>query len=409
MIDDVFALSNCGPESRQINAYINIKTGCKKLQYAKEKTYKLHIGKEKDSFRCKNAYIDSWEEDLTNHSEQYSGKVKVKEIWSTKYLGEIISSDGKNTENISARKKRGFGTVNDIKNMLDKMCLGPYMFRKAIVLRDSMLVGTLLSCSEAWYNVSEAELGQIEQVDKSLWSSLLEVARTVPYDLLCLELGVEPLRFIIMRRRLVYLQHILKQNESSLVKQFLKTQSINPKKKDWVSTVNKDLEYLGIKLSFSEIEVMGKSTYKKLIKKKIREQAFLYLIEKVNNRDGKGKEIIYSKLYMQEYLTEEWENINNCERKLIFQLRTKMHFKVKSHFRNMHIDTVCDGCRIFQSTTKHTLECKSLIGQNELVTYIPTYEDIYENDVEEQIYIARIFRDNIRRLPDIGHIFIDED
>ena len=60
-------------------------------------------------------------------------------------------------------------------------------------------------------------------------------------------------------------------------------------KKDWVSTVYKDLEYLGLKVSFSEIEVMGNSTYKKLIKKKIREQAFLYLIEKVNNCDGKGK------------------------------------------------------------------------------------------------------------------------
>ena len=132
-----------------------------------------------------------------------------------------------------------------------------------------MLVGTLLSCSEAWYNVSEAELGQIEQVDKSLLCYLLEVARTVPYDLLCLELGVEPLRFIIMRRRLVYLQHVLKQNESSMVKEFLKTQSINPKKKDRVSTVNKDLEYFRIKLSFSEIEIMGKSTCKKLIKKKL--------------------------------------------------------------------------------------------------------------------------------------------
>jgi hypothetical protein len=109
-----------------------------------------------------------------------------------------------------------------------------------------------------------------------------------------------------MRRRLVYLQHILKQNESSLVKQFLKTQSINTKKKDWVSTVKKDLEYLELKLSFSEIEVMGKATYKKLIKKKIREQAFLYLVEKVNNRDGNGNEILYSKLHMQEYLTEEW-------------------------------------------------------------------------------------------------------
>ena len=129
--------------------------------------------------------------------------------------------------------------MKDILNMLDTMCLGPYMFRKAIILRDSMLVGTLLSSSEAWYNVSEADLGQVEQVDKSLWCNLLEVARTIPYDLLCLELGVEPLRFIIMRKRLIYLQHILKQKESSLVRQFLLTQSINPKKKDWVTTIKR--------------------------------------------------------------------------------------------------------------------------------------------------------------------------
>ena len=38
MLDDVFALSNCGPESIQINESINIKTGSKKLQFAKEKT-----------------------------------------------------------------------------------------------------------------------------------------------------------------------------------------------------------------------------------------------------------------------------------------------------------------------------------------------------------------------------------
>ena len=95
--------------------------------------------------------------------------------------------------------------------MLDNMCLGPYMFQKAVVLRDSMLVGTLLTNSEAWFNVTELELRQLEQVDKCLWCNILEVARTVPYDLVCLELGLEPLRFIIMRRRLLYLQYILKQ------------------------------------------------------------------------------------------------------------------------------------------------------------------------------------------------------
>ena len=36
-----------------------------------------------------------------------------------------------NLENVYARKKHGFGTVKDIMNMLDSMCLGPYMFKKA--------------------------------------------------------------------------------------------------------------------------------------------------------------------------------------------------------------------------------------------------------------------------------------
>ena len=72
-----------------------------------------------------------------------------------------------------------------------------------------------------------------------------------------------------------------------MVKEFLKTQSINPKKKDYVSTVNKDLEYLGIKLSFSEIEIMGKSTYKKLIKKKIREHKIkIKLKENLSSSSG---------------------------------------------------------------------------------------------------------------------------
>ena len=205
MIDDVFCISNCGPESTQIQEYINIKTASKKLQYAIDKTFCMHVGKTNPGYTCENSYIDSWRCDRSpnSYNEYYEGKVIAKHTFQTKYLGEVISSDGTNTANISNRKRRGFGTLKDIVNMLDKMCLGPYMYEKAVLLRDSMLVGTLLSCSAVWYNVVEVELGQLEQVDKALWCNLLEVARTVPYNLICLELGIEPLRYIIMRRRLM--------------------------------------------------------------------------------------------------------------------------------------------------------------------------------------------------------------
>ena len=57
----------------------------------------------------------------------------MKETYSTKYLGEVLSSDGRNTDNISERRKRGLGTITDIVKILDNMCLGPLMFQKAVV------------------------------------------------------------------------------------------------------------------------------------------------------------------------------------------------------------------------------------------------------------------------------------
>ena len=39
-----------------------------------------------------------------------------------------------------------------------------------------------------------------------------------------------------------------------------------------------------------------------------------------------------------------------------------------------------------------------MIGSNELVTYIPNYIDIFDNDnTKEQIYIAILLIDNLKR------------
>ena len=78
-----------------------------------------------------------------------------------------------------------------------------------------------------------------------------------------------------------------------------------------------------------EIENMPKATYKKLIKKNIKEMSFLYLNNKRINRNGKGIEMKYEQLEMQNYLSTLDIDITNDERKVIFQLRNKMYFKNK--------------------------------------------------------------------------------
>ena len=77
MLDDVFAISTCGPASIQLQEYINIKSGSKKLQFAREKTFRMHIGKKNPIFKCEESYIDFWETDQSKATENYLGKVKV--------------------------------------------------------------------------------------------------------------------------------------------------------------------------------------------------------------------------------------------------------------------------------------------------------------------------------------------
>ena len=203
-----------------------------------------------------------------------------------------------------------------------------------------------------------------------------------------------------MRRSLIYLQHIMKQKESYLIKKFFLTQIKSLKKKDWGKTVLEDFQHLEINLSFEDIEEMPVETYKTMLKKKIRNKSLEYLLNKRNTRNGKGMELTYTQLTMQNYLYTEDIDISNEERKFILQLRTKMCFRIKTHFRNMHQSVLCGGCFLEESTTKHTLECKNLLGRNELVTYLPNIEDLYGEDENNQVYIARLIKDNIRRLPD---------
>ena len=64
----------------------------------------------------------------------------------------------------------------------------------------------------------------------------------------------------------------------------------------------------------------------------------------------------------------------------------------------MYDSTNCEGCKTKPLTTKHALECSSLIGSNNLLTYIPKYVDLYGEDETKQVYIARLIRNNIKIL-----------
>ena len=154
-----------------------------------------------------------------------------------------------------------------------------------------------------------------------------------------LELGIVPIRFEIMKRKIIFLQYILKQDKESMMFKVFKATCENPIKNDFVEKCKKYLQQLNIKMSFEEIGQMSNMKFKNIVKQKTEEAGFKYLlIEK--NKQTKIADLNYENLEMQEYLNDG--NRNTRISKLIFKARGR-NLNIKMHKKWNYSDAICVG------------------------------------------------------------------
>ena len=91
---------------------------------------------------------------------------------------------------------------------------------------------------------------------------------TFALELLFLETGTIPIRFLLKARRVNYLYNILSKSNNELINQVYYAQKRRPIKDDWFLTVQKDLKDLNIELSENQMKKnMKKNIFKSYVKK----------------------------------------------------------------------------------------------------------------------------------------------
>ena len=392
MVDDLLIVSECGYKSAMVNAFINTKSNMKKLQFGTKKCHKMHVGKKKTSEVCPELYVDEWKlSEVTEietgtleieSTDEYVGMQMMEEVMEEKYLGDILSVDGKNVKNIMARKNRSIGTINQIMGILREIYYGKYYFVVAKVLRSALFLSSLLTNCEAWYGVSKADRDMLEQADETLLRNILECPVTTPKEMLYLELNCLPIRYILMKRRLNFLYYILVQKKTSLMYTFFQAQLNDSSKGDWSLTVQEDLNHLGIHSPINELTKIPESAYIKMINDRIERESWKYLNNEKGEHD-KVKHIDHSKVEMQDYLSPNC--LTNEESKFIFLLRSRM-LDVKCNFRGryQHSNTLCPVCMTAEDSQAHILACRELDDVNQLVTWLPKYICICSGKVYER-------------------------
>ena len=184
-----------------------------------------------------------------------------------------------------------------------------------------------------------------------------------------------------------------------MLHRFFLSQLKNPSHGDWVSSVLNILQDLSIELDLQEIRNIHKKKYKQLVIQRVKNQAFSYLLGKKNARvseNAKGRNIQYSELSMAEYLCPDIE-ISIEAKKWMFRCRLE-DIEVKGNRRWKYSDLTCWSCDTnIEETQEHILQCEGLIRNSEIITYLPSHIELYNGNIDEQCYVAKILRDNFRR------------
>ena len=370
-VDDTLGVSECGKESIKKNSFINSFIETQRQELSKEKSVVVHIGRKKCTVPCPILKVHN---DPMEKSE------------SAKYLGNFITNKGGVHDSIEDRRKKGWGKITQIMAILGEVDMGSNRLEAGLLLRESILVNSLLFSAEAWSALSDKQLARLEVVDTSLLRQLTGGGHSkCPTEFHYLESGTWKLRHILTYRRLLFHHEILSRDEDETIRKIYFKQKRDNVKGDWIRLLEKDFAFIGISMDEEEISTISKYEYKRKIKSLVQRAVLKYLNEeKLKHR--KLDSIRYTELKIQPYLSSQ---MSNAEKELAYALRSHCH-KSKLNFKKLHGSNLncCLGCPEIEDQSHIFTKCRPVISKLKINQPV-SYQDIF-GSLNEQLNIISI-------------------
>ena len=369
MVDDIASMTQC----KSIEALdANIKTDAfiqrKKLegQTGAGKCQWIHSGPSK----CRNCFSINGQP--ISRAEFY------------KYLGDHVSDGWDCLYQKRLEKSQGYSAT--CQAMSSEVSLGIRVYEIAKLFHQAIFVNGSLVNVETWPNCTEARILKFERIEQMFMRNILKAHSKTPIEALYLELGIVPLRFQLMKRRILYLQDIIDREEDELVKRVVLEQKKQHSDGDFYTQVEDNMKELSIR--FEDI-MESKEKLKTKVDRSLNEKAYDYLITQAEKHSKVNTDLYLdcngSEYFRQTEFTPELAN-------LLFKFRTRT-FMVKNNFRNNYknTDIMCPLCGINDDTQEHIMKCYKIIKKYE-GTITCKYNDIFSTDTKTLLQVAKTLK-----------------
>ena len=247
-----------------------------------------------------------------------------------------------------------------------------------------MLIIGILTNSESWPNINEKNIKVLEDADVNLFKKIFKCSSN--RVLFYIETAKLPIRYIISKKRMIYLWHILSRDKNELIRKIYETQKCCPTKGEFLIISEEKRKY-GINLSDEEISKLSKYKFKQIVTKLVTKFAYSSLLEQAE-KQSKCSSIIQN-LHTQDYL--KTDRLSKAEQQLLYSLRSRSYF-VKSNYKSQFGQNMtCRSCLHPSSfeNVDHLLVCEKFKDETDGIQL--HFEDVY-GPLEKQIQFIKIFK-----------------
>ena len=280
-------------------------------------------------------------------------------------------------------------TINPHMNILKEIGYGSFYVKIGLIYRDAILRPKLLLNSEVWHGVTLQQVSKLEEIDRTYIRTILSSHSKVAIECLHFETGTMPLKYDLMKRRLMYLWKILHVEETELISRVYNSQILSSHPGDWVRLVQQDMRAIGLDLSDDDIKKLSKNRFKNSVEKKIENLALVQL-NQLKMKHSKSGYLNSSSFKPQNYFV--YSRFNRKETQLLFKLRSQT-LNVKMNFPNQHQDKLCKTCKLFPESQSHLPQCPEIVPRLKIVCSANTAvdESMLYSSTDNQLKIVKIY------------------
>ena len=194
----------------------------------------------------------------TNEREWKLGDLSIQESNSYKYLGDILTNDGKNSKNLESRKNKLLASSAQINSIASSDVLRLMETTVLMELHEKVNIPGLLTNSESW-NLLKGEAQELERMEIQILKHLFDLPIHTPTPAIIFTLGTLYTNLRVHQKQLIYLHKILKKFDGHWTKRTLEI--LEKKNIGWSKKIKETLEEYGLPTDFSVIKTIPRRTW----------------------------------------------------------------------------------------------------------------------------------------------------